>query len=587
MRKRVRNATDMKRRLLSFIEREKEETWSQVRKLYALPPEKRVEEGECITGLRLLGITGDEALFEVEDNLSRFRAGDPLYLSDGKAIASGIKCEFVDYDPVERLVRISLRWSGAAAEALDKKREYVLDRRVIDTFSQRTSAVEAVFESGLFKEAGRTITLEARPRATGDRRRAGRLLRGRGLNPSQEEAFIVGYSTSPALIQGPPGTGKTWLLAELVRALAEKDRCRVLVCCFTHRAINNALNKIVSAGVREVFKISSPAHVDDLDPSIQWDTRWELLPIPKDSFVVGATPYGAFKMAGALPFDVVVFDEAGQLTLDLALMGMCCADRWVFIGDHMQMAPVLVAKHDDETVRRSAFEHLFQGYPSVMLEITYRMNEELCRFPSEYFYGGRLRPAEEARGRRLPARNGAAFADLLDPEQPSMFVEVNHRGSRMRSPEEARLVAHLAAELMAVYGIPPEEIAVITPFRAQAAEIRVQLARLASKKGLILGREIVVDTVERIQGQEREVVLVSLASSDTSFLRNKVDFFFKPNRLNVSITRARSKRIVVGSRHLLGMRPKSQEERAMVKVLRELHRETPKLDYTEKVKELR
>ncbi|MBC7253728.1 MAG: AAA family ATPase [Actinobacteria bacterium] len=579
--------SDLKNRLLSFIEREREETWSQVRRLYALPPEKRVEEGECIVGLRLVEVVEDEVVFRVEENLSRFRSGDPLYLGDGKNITSGIKCVFSDYDPVEKLVRVSFAWSGSAAAAsLSKRKEYVLDRRVIDNFSQRTRAVEEVFGRGRFADAGKVIGLEAKPCRVAGERRARSLVRGLELNPSQEEAFIHGYCSSPVLIQGPPGTGKTWLLAELAGTLMEKDVCRVLVCCFTHRAINNALNKIVALGYGNVFKVSSPHHVDDLDKRVLWAQNWRLLPIEGDRFIVGATPYGAFRMAGEVPFDAVIFDEAGQLTLDLALMGMCCAGRWVFIGDHMQLAPVLAAEHDDELVRRSAFEHLFRGYPSVMLEITYRMNEDLCRFPSECFYGGRLRPSEKARLRKLPQGKGAAFADILDPHAPSVFVEVNHRGMTMRSPEEAKLVAHLVTELVSGYGIPPEEIAVVTPFRAQAAEIRVQLARLAARKKIKVGGGLVVDTVERIQGQEREVVLISFACSDTRFLRNKLDFFFKPNRLNVSITRARVKRIMVGSRHLLGIRPRDETARAMVEVLRRLYRQTPRLDYTERIREL-
>jgi len=583
----TRPVKDLKSRLLAFIEREREETWSQVRRLYALSPEKRVEEGECIVGLRLVEEAEDEAVFRVEENLSRFRSGDPLYLGDGNNITSGIKCVFSDYDPVEKLVRVSFAWSvSAAAENLDKRKEYVLDRRIIDNFSQRSRAVEEVFGRGRFANAGRVIGLEAKPRRVAEERRARSLVRGLELNPSQEEAFVHGYCSSPALIQGPPGTGKTWLLAALAGTLMEKEGRRVLVCCFTHRAINNALNKIVALGYSNVFKVSSPYHVDDLDERILWAQGWRLLPLEGDGFIVGATPYGAFRMAGEVPFDVVIFDEAGQLTLDLALMGMCCADRWVFIGDHMQLAPVLVAEHADELVRRSAFEHLFQGYPSVMLEITYRMNEDLCRFPSECFYGGRLRPSEKARVRKLPQGKGTAFSDILDPHTPSVFVEVNHRGMTMRSPEEAKLVAHLVNELVTGYGIPPVEIAVVTPFRAQAAEIRVQLARLATRKKTRMGGGLVVDTVERIQGQEREVVLISFACSDTRFLRNKLDFFFKPNRLNVSITRARVKRILVGSRHLLGIRPRDEAAKAMVEVLRRLYRQTPRLDYTERIKEL-
>lgn len=580
---------DLEKRVLSFIERERAATWRQTLELYELTPQERVEEGECITGLRLLGAGEREARFRVGENISKFRPGDPLYLGDGAVVPSGFQCEFSAYDPVEQVIELSFRWSRqGTAQRLRKGGEYVLDRRVVDLFGKRAAAVEAAFSEREYAAASEVMSLRAHQSSYArNRSKAEGLVKGLSLNPSQREAFVHGYTASPALIQGPPGTGKTYLLAQLAKAMAGHDGERVLICCFTHRAINNALNAVASLGFHGLFKISGEHHVDGLDERVEWQPSWKYLDIPEESCIVGATPYGAFNMAGNKRFDVVIFDEAGQLTLDLALMGMCCAGRWVFVGDHMQMAPIFTAGHADKTVRRSAFEHLFSAYPSVMLDVTYRMNEGICLFPSAHFYGGSLEPSAKAKERSLKVKEGGAFEDILDPEFHSVFVEVNHLGMQMRSPEEAELIAHLIVELVSRHGIPPEEIAVIAPFRAQVREIRTRLARLAKKKRAAIGDELVVDTVERIQGQEREVVLVSFASSDPHFLKNKIGFYFNPNRLNVAITRARVKRIMVGSKHAFRVRPTGLEDIRMVNVFKKLFRQTPRLDYTERVEGLK
>lgn len=580
---------NLEKRILSFIERERAATWRQALELYELSPHERAEEGECMTGLRLLEVEGSEASFRVRENLSKFRPGDPLFLGDGIVVPAGSQCEFSDYDPVEQIIKVSFRWSGrGAVQNLERGKDYVLDRRVVDLFHKRAGAVEAAFSEREYVAASEVMSLQTDQRSyTRSKSKAERLMRGLDLNPSQRDAFITGYTTSPALIQGPPGTGKTYLLAQLAKTLARYDSERVLICCFTHRAINNALNAVASLGFYDLFKISGEHHVDGLDKRVEWEPSWKYLDIPEESCIVGATPYGAFNMAGNKHFDVVIFDEAGQLTLDLALMGMCCADRWVFVGDHMQMAPVLTASHTDKIVRRSAFEHLFSAYPSVMLDVTYRMNTGICLFPSTHFYGGCLEPSEEAKERSLEIKDGGAFQDILDPDLRSVFVEVNHLGMQMRSPDEAKLIAHIVLELISRHGIPPSEIAVIAPFRAQVREIRTQLARLAKKKQVDIGDELVVDTVERIQGQEREVILVSFTSSDAHFLKNKVGFYFNPNRLNVAITRARVKRIMVGSKHAFRVRPTDLEDIRMVNVFKKLFRQTPRLDYSKRVRSLK
>jgi DNA replication ATP-dependent helicase Dna2 len=120
--------------------------------------------------------------------------------------------------------------------------------------------------------------------------------------------------------------------------------------------------------------------------------------------------------------------------------------------------------------------------------------------------------------------------------------------SSVRNDAEARHVARLVRELLAG-GVVPEEIGVITPFRAQAARVRQLLGTAGG--GAEWHRRVLVDTVERFQGQEREVILITLAASQVNFISRRADFIFQPERLNVAVTRARLKTVLLASHSLL------------------------------------
>jgi DNA replication ATP-dependent helicase Dna2 len=137
----------------------------------------------------------------------------------------------------------------------------------------------------------------------------------------------------------------------------------------------------------------------------------------------------------------------------------------------------------------------------------------------------------------------------------------------VRSRTEAETVVELILALLA-HGISPEEIGVVVPYRAQSRLIRSLLRRQINNDE-IMGR-LVVDTVERMQGQEREVVLVSFATASPAFALQMADFLFQPQRLNVAVTRPRTKLILVGSHHMLGGMPKDPEQVERFALLRDL-----------------
>lgn len=222
----------------------------------------------------------------------------------------------------------------------------------------------------------------------------------------------------------------------------------------------------------------------------------------------------------------------------------------------------------DSLLDRSVFEALAGRGFETMLEETYRLNAELSEWPSRTFYGGRLRAHPSAAAHRLASpRVPTRFAPILNPLHPKVFLDLAHTGRTTRSPEEAQTVADLVATLLDC-GVAPEEIGVVVPYRAQAREIRRHL------RGLVPDdeqrRAVVVDTVERMQGQERNVVLLSLTTSDPTWALVLADFFFQPERLNVAVTRPRVKVIVVGSRHVLASHPTEPALAAAVALLRDL-----------------
>ena len=244
-------------------------------------------------------------------------------------------------------------------------------------------------------------------------------------------------------------------------------------------------------------------------------------------------------------FDTVLLDESSQLTLMLAAMAMLRAEKFLFFGDHCQLPPVRLGPNPANSLDDSIFNKLRKSSSTTMLTESWRLNHNLAEWPSATFYRNRL----QARYDRKLALSPASAHSALQ-EDPG-FVAIDHQdtASSTRSPEEAERVVELILDLLRG-GMDPTEIAVVTPFRAQAALIRRMLRTREEFADWSTG-SLVVDTVERLQGQEREVVIVSLTASREAFIRRLEDFIFEPRRLNVAITRARRKTILFHSQSLL------------------------------------
>jgi superfamily I DNA and/or RNA helicase len=193
----------------------------------------------------------------------------------------------------------------------------------------------------------------------------------------------------------------------------------------------------------------------------------------------------------------------------------------------------------------------------VRLNETYRLNRQLCQLPSRLWYQGDLHPAIGNATARLavPARQAADIVDaILDPQRPSTLVLAGHTTDHQHSPLEVDIIATLVARLLLDYGLEPQRLAVLAPHRAQHNAITQRLSHLLSRRHPLGAMALpVIDTVERLQGAERDVVLFSLTTSDPDYLDSP--FLNNPNRFNVALTRARHKLIVVGSRAFFTLVP--------------------------------
>lgn len=556
-------------KLRHFVENEASAQYRQLERQWSLPLAERVAKGWAIEGITVADFRNDILHLTCQTNDSRFREGDLIVLHRGNPRDENtLHCD-LQYDGEKDLEASLIRGNELFLDYY--KKDWILDQDWFDSSPFYLAALDQAADSQL----GRSVVL---PLLQGTLKpqvdmakydRAVESLKDSGLNESQVEAVAMSYAADLLhLIQGPPGTGKTLMLAHLAKLLVEDGR-RVFVTALTHRAIHNALNKIakVDEAIR-VCKIGEERHGGDLQVDNYETFAQSKFAEIDGGYVVGATPFALqSRRLGNVEFDVVLFDEASQITLPLAVMGMLAGSKYIFIGDENQLPPVTVLS-DKDAAQKSIFAFLSGRGNETMLNITYRLNEELTRWPSRTFYWNELTSSPEAGRRRLQLSDESTPWDFaLTPDAPAVFLDLCHENTTVRSRIEAETVVELILSLL-IRGVSPEEIGVVVPYRAQSRLIR-SLARknIGDEETL---RKLVIDTVERMQGQEREVVLVSFATASPKFAAQVADFLFQPQRLNVAVTRPRTKLILVGSHHMLNADQYDPDQTEVLKMLRDL-----------------
>jgi DNA replication ATP-dependent helicase/nuclease Dna2 len=556
-------------KLRQFVEEEANTQYKQLESQWSAPLAERVAKGWAIEGLKVAGFQKQIIRLSCDTNESRFREGDLIVLHRGNPKDPDALHGELEYDGEQEL-EVSLQ-QGNEYFLSEYKDGWIMDQDWFDSSPFYTSALEQAADTQL----GRAFVL---PLLQGSLNpqidvakfdRAVETLKDSGLNASQVEAVAMAYAADLLhLIQGPPGTGKTLMLAHLAKLLVQ-DGQRVFVTALTHRAIHNALNKIVKVdGGISVCKVGPSRQADDLEVDNYETFAHSRFMEINGGYVIGATPFALQSQRLAnVEFDVVLFDEASQITLPLAIMGMLAGRKYIFIGDENQLPPVTMLS-DPDAAQKSIFAFLGGRGNETMLNVTYRLNEALTKWPSETFYRHELKSSEAAKVRRLElAPEETPWDAVLTPEAPLVFLDLCHENTTVRSRMEAEVVVELVLSLL-IRAVAPEEIGVVVPYRAQSRLIRSLMRRIIGDETII--RKLVVDTVERMQGQEREVVLVSFATASAKFAAQVADFLFQPQRLNVAVTRPRTKLILVGSHHMLKADQYDPEQAATMQMLRDL-----------------
>jgi len=379
-------------------------------------------------------------------------------------------------------------------------------------------------------------------------------------NPSQNEAirkaFVCNYFH---LIQGPPGTGKTFTIAKIVSFLMKMGR-KVFVTAPTHTAINNCLNAIAAElqDASMVVKVGERYQADEIvhNPHI---TRKKSLKLyeyqhsdefSKAGFVVGGTPFAlcspASKKLEGWQFDYVIMDEAAQMSIPLALPAIMRGRRLIFVGDHQQLDPIVPQNTGNRFFDCSIFKRLADLYPQdiTLLDQSYRLNDNLIHIPNRLFYGDRISAAHDI---EQPYTTFVCTAEPPIVNHPSNELLVVHHefDSLGRSPYEANITAGIVSDLLH-NGVPVNEIGIMSPYRAQIREIKRALSEREDISEDIVN-QLFIDTVERMQGQEKDYIIYSMSNSNPAEVEDRLEFFYSPNRLNVALTRARVKCVVIAN----------------------------------------
>jgi uncharacterized protein len=374
-------------------------------------------------------------------------------------------------------------------------------------------------------------------------------------------------------LQGPPGSGKSTTGGEAIARLLAAGK-KVGIVSRSHAAVHNLLRKVELAAVaRGTVFTGFYKHTDDDDAYISpletpmiGNAKQTPQIASQSHQLAGGTPWLFAHPALEHTYDVLVIDEAGQLSIADAIACATAARNVVLLGDPLQLAQVSQGAHPAGT-GISVLEHLLGDAHTVapdrgvFLDRSFRMHPEICAFVSRRVYDDRLHAAPAT------ATNAVASSGLTG--SGLRYVPVVHAGNTRESAEEADAIADAVALLLggsvSVNGDPARpfvatDIMIVTPYNAQ----RRRIAQTLAARGL---PAVAVGTVDKFQGQEAAVVFYSMATSSTDDMPRDMSFLFEKNRLNVAVSRAQCISVLVCSPELLEARCSTPAEIALASLL--------------------
>jgi uncharacterized protein len=377
------------------------------------------------------------------------------------------------------------------------------------------------------------------------------------VDPEVAEARRLGFELEHGVlaIQGPPGTGKTFTGSHMIVELLKAGK-KVGVTAVSHEVIRNLLKDACRRAKEQQlpdFKCLHKGDERDDDPE-------ELHSVNDNDRVARMFAQGEYSLLGGTSWlwarpdfrnsvDVLFIDEAGQMSLADVLAVSAGADNLVLLGDPQQLEQPQQASHPPGT-QASALEHLLGGAKTIpaerglFLHQTRRLHPQICRFTAEAFYEERLSSAPGLEQQAVLAPPGSPAARL--GEAGLVYVPVEHEGYQARAPDEVEAIAALVAALTRGDVIwrnterreaPLEgaDVMVVAPYNAQVTALAEKLPGVR------------VGTVDKFQGQQAPVVIVSLTTSSPDDAPRGMDFLYSANRLNVATSRAKALCILVGS----------------------------------------
>lgn len=556
--------------LLDFHRRADKPVWWAMFKRMEMSHSELLDDPECLADLRFTGpLVRDKQsfiwTFEYPEQETKLRTGVNATLTSTRESLGKI-----EVDDETRRVRIR---RGIKREALPEQISIGPGRPI-----GVESLVNAVFRfaDSLLAGTCRYAAAEAFlrrdfPRFKGIEAGAPIIPKGEATT-ARVAAAIAKLDGSYLFIQGPPGAGKTYTGSHAIVSLLQAG-FRVGVSSNSHKAINNLLQEIerVAREQSYVFRGAKKSKPDDRDSHLNGTFIEDVfdnddIKLEAHQLIAG-TAWVFSDPAFDQKLDFLFVDEAGQVSVANLIAMATSARNIVLLGDQMQLGQPIQGTHPGES-GLSSLEYLLKGAATIspdrgiFLETTYRMNPAVCQFISAAVYDRRLHP--EARNANQALVLDESGATLLKP-RGLQFVSAHHDGCSQSSAEEAEIVRSLVDRLLtqryrdnsgAEHPLRLENLLVVAPYNMQVNVL---------KRVLPAGAR--VGTVDKFQGQQAEVVIVSMTTSSNDYMPRFVDFLFSKNRLNVAISRARTLAVVIANPELLRVRCRSADDMALVNTL--------------------
>jgi predicted RecB family nuclease len=358
-------------------------------------------------------------------------------------------------------------------------------------------------------------------------------------------------------IQGPPGTGKTYTSAHVIVQLLSEGK-KVGITSNSHKAITNLMRAVsgLSNGTATGIKVGGGEDTSICNDStgVKYIGDSGRAATAYENGMIGGSAWFFSRAEMQESLDYLFIDEAGQVSV-AKLIGIArSTQNLILLGDQMQLGQPIQGAHPGES-GMSVLEYYLKGHATIppeqgiFLETTWRMHPEICKFISETFYEDRLQPEPHTQNRiiKLPDDGGS----IVTKEAGIVFVPVIHDGNAQGSDEEAGIIQKIVDELRGRDITDKDgnicrqvtihnDILFVTPYNLQVRKLAHLLpdgARVAS--------------VDKFQGQEAPIVIISMCASPGEFGSRGMEFLLDKNRLNVAVSRAQSLAIIVGDPRLV------------------------------------